>query len=65
MFCLLFAVFYGFGSIFILTWNASVIGTAMGTFAENELKIFLPVSYQTLLKDFKERLQKEIEIHIS
>jgi len=32
---------------------------------ENELKIFLPVSYQTLLKDFKERLQKEIEIHIS
>jgi len=32
---------------------------------ENELKIFLPVSYQTLLKDFKDRLQKEIEIHIS
>ena len=32
---------------------------------ENELKIFLPVSYQALLKDFKERLQKEIEIHIS
>jgi len=32
---------------------------------EKELKIFLPVSYQTLLKDFKERLQKEIEMHIS
>lgn len=32
---------------------------------ENELKIFLPVSYQTLLKDFKDRLQKEIEMHIS
>lgn len=32
---------------------------------ESELKIFLPVGYQTLLKDFKERLQKEIEIHIS
>jgi len=32
---------------------------------EKELKIFLPISYQTLLKDFKERLQKEIEMHIS
>ena len=32
---------------------------------EGELKIFLPVSYQTLLKDFKDRLQKEIEIRIS
>jgi predicted nucleotidyltransferase component of viral defense system len=32
---------------------------------ENELKIFLPVSYQTLLKNFKERLKKEIETHIS
>ena len=32
---------------------------------EKDLKVFLPVSYQTLLKDFKERLQKEIETHIS
>ncbi|MCP6726634.1 MAG: nucleotidyl transferase AbiEii/AbiGii toxin family protein [Patescibacteria group bacterium] len=32
---------------------------------EKELKLFLPVSYQTLLKDFKERLQREIEIYIS
>lgn len=31
----------------------------------HELKIFLPVSYQVLIKDFRERLQKEIEIHIS
>ena len=29
-FCLLFAFFYGFGAIFILTWNASVIGAAIG-----------------------------------
>jgi len=29
-----------------------------------ELKIFLPVSYHSLIKDFKERLLKEIEIHI-
>jgi len=32
---------------------------------EKELKIFLPISYQTLLRDFKERLQKEIETYIS
>lgn len=31
---------------------------------EKELKIFLPVSYHSLIKDFKERLIKEIEIHI-
>ena len=31
---------------------------------EKELKIFLPVSYHPLLKDFKERLTKEIEVHI-
>jgi uncharacterized membrane protein SpoIIM required for sporulation len=30
VFCLLFAFFYGFGAIFILTWNASVIGAAIG-----------------------------------
>lgn len=32
VFCILFAFIYGFGSIFILTWNASVIGAAMGNF---------------------------------
>lgn len=31
-FCILFAFAYGMGSIFILTWNATVIGTAMGNF---------------------------------
>jgi uncharacterized membrane protein SpoIIM required for sporulation len=30
IFCIIFSLIYGFGSIFILTWNASVIGTAMG-----------------------------------
>jgi uncharacterized membrane protein SpoIIM required for sporulation len=30
IFCLLFAFFYGFGAIFILSWNASVIGAAIG-----------------------------------
>ncbi|MBU0628351.1 MAG: stage II sporulation protein M [Nanoarchaeota archaeon] len=32
IFCLIFAFIYGFGAIFILTWNASVIGTAIGNF---------------------------------
>ena len=32
IFCLLFAFLYGVGAIFILTWNASVIGLAMGNF---------------------------------
>lgn len=32
---------------------------------EKELKIFLPVSHQTFLKDFKERLKKEVEARLS
>lgn len=32
VFALLFAFFYGVGAIFILTWNASVIGAAIGNF---------------------------------
>ncbi len=32
VFCILFAFIYGLGAIFILTWNASVIGAAIGSF---------------------------------
>ncbi|NQU83099.1 MAG: nucleotidyl transferase AbiEii/AbiGii toxin family protein [Parcubacteria group bacterium] len=32
---------------------------------ERELKIFLPVSHHSLLKDFKDRLDREIEMHIA
>lgn len=35
VFCLIFAFIYGFGAIFILTWNASVIGTAIGNFVRS------------------------------
>lgn len=35
VFCLLFALFYGFGAVLILTWNASVIGTAIGELAKS------------------------------
>lgn len=36
-FCLLFSLLYGTGAIFILTWNASVIATAIGSVAKTEL----------------------------
>lgn len=32
---------------------------------EKELKLFLPISYHPLLKDFQDRLKKEIELHIA
>ena len=35
LFCLLFAFFYGFGAIFILTWNASVFATLVGAVIES------------------------------
>ncbi len=37
LFCLFFSFFYGAGAIFILAWNASVIGAAVGTFIRNNL----------------------------
>ena len=36
-FAVLFAFVYGAGAIFILTWNASVIGTAIGSFIRSNL----------------------------
>lgn len=30
MFCLIFSLLYGAGALFIITWNASVLGTAIG-----------------------------------
>jgi uncharacterized membrane protein SpoIIM required for sporulation len=32
IFCILFSLIYGSGAVFILTWNASVIGAAAGNF---------------------------------
>ncbi len=37
LFSLFFSFFYGAGAIFILTWNASVIGAAMGSFFRAEV----------------------------
>jgi len=36
-FCIAFSFFYGAGAIFILTWNASVMATAVGSFIKNNL----------------------------
>ncbi|MBI2135002.1 stage II sporulation protein M [Candidatus Woesearchaeota archaeon] len=36
-FAILFAFIYGAGAIFILTWNASVIGTAIGNFIRSNI----------------------------
>ncbi len=36
-FTLIFALFYGAGAVFILAWNAAVVGTAIGIFVRNEL----------------------------
>ncbi|MFT4303296.1 MAG: stage II sporulation protein M [Candidatus Woesearchaeota archaeon] len=33
IFCILFSFIYGAGSIFIITWNSSVIGLALGNYA--------------------------------
>ncbi len=37
IFCILFSFIYGSGAIFILTWNASVIGAAAGNFIRTNL----------------------------
>ncbi|MDO8642920.1 MAG: stage II sporulation protein M [Candidatus Woesearchaeota archaeon] len=37
IFCILFSFFYGSGAIFILTWNASVVAVAIGSFIKKNL----------------------------
>jgi uncharacterized membrane protein SpoIIM required for sporulation len=40
IFCILFSFLYGAGAIFILTWNASVIATAIGNFIRTNLSSY-------------------------
>ena len=37
LFCILFSFLYGSGAIFVLTWNASVIGVAIGNYIRSNL----------------------------
>ena len=39
-FSFIFAFFYGAGAVFILAWNAAVVGTAIGSFVRNGLANF-------------------------
>ncbi|MFH0798425.1 MAG: stage II sporulation protein M, partial [Candidatus Woesearchaeota archaeon] len=39
-FCLFFSFFYGAGAIFILTWNASVIASAIGTYIRTNIALY-------------------------
>tara|TARA_Y100000034_G_C6874081_1_gene399445 strand:- start:156 stop:1007 length:852 start_codon:yes stop_codon:yes gene_type:complete len=40
LFAIFFAFFYGAGAIFILTWNASVIAAAVGSFVKEKIAIY-------------------------
>ncbi|MFH1456001.1 MAG: stage II sporulation protein M [archaeon] len=40
-FCVLFSFFYGAGAIFILTWNATIISAAIGTFIRNGIETYV------------------------
>jgi len=40
VFCILFSFLYGAGAIFILTWNASVIGVAIGSFIRSNISTY-------------------------
>lgn len=44
IFCIIFSLIYGSGAIFILTWNASVIGAAAGNFIVSHAAPFLQKS---------------------
>jgi len=43
LFCVLFSFIYGMGAIFILAWNASVIGVAIGAFIRTNLQHYTAV----------------------
>jgi uncharacterized membrane protein SpoIIM required for sporulation len=38
LFCILFSFIYGAGAIFILIWNASIVGTAIGAFIRTSIE---------------------------
>ena len=45
LFCIFFSFFYGAGAIFILTWNASVISAAIGSYIRNNIATVTGLSY--------------------
>jgi hypothetical protein len=47
MFCILFSFIYGVGAIFILTWNASVLGVAIGNYIRTRLSEYAGAAHFT------------------
>lgn len=52
IFCILFSFIYGSGAIFILTWNASVIGAAMGNFIRTHLVELADITGLTMVGNY-------------
>ncbi len=52
VFCILFAFLYGAGAIFILTWNASVISTAIGNYIRSNLALITKTIGLTKYTDY-------------
>jgi len=44
IFCIIFSFVYGIGAIFILAWNASVIGAAIGVYIRSNLETIIATS---------------------
>ncbi len=44
LFCILFSFIYGAGAIFILIWNASIVGTAIGSFVRASIDTLITSS---------------------
>jgi hypothetical protein len=51
-FCILFSFLYGSGAIFILTWNASIIGVAVGTIIRNTLNLFPSLDHPGVFEQY-------------
>ncbi len=56
IFCILFAFVYGVGAIFILVWNATVIGVALGDFIRSQLGSFSAVLGYTSVSHYFEAI---------
>lgn len=52
VFCIVFSFLYGSGAIFILTWNASVIGVAVGNIFRKILSEYSGADQYTLLYNY-------------
>ena len=52
IFCILFSFLYGGGAIFILAWNASIIGVAIGNIFRSVTSTYALADHTTLLYNY-------------